>query len=60
MIMDIKEIIKMPKVMNNVHESSYRTWGILEYVEQMVSRGDSKETILEIIKFMKYYPEKSD
>jgi len=47
--MTIEEIIEMPTVINNTHESIYRSWHILELVTLMLKRGDSNETILEVI-----------
>lgn len=47
--MEFKEIIKMPTVINNNHESLYRSYQALSLVKEMLHRGDSNETILEAI-----------
>jgi len=57
----IETIINQPKIRNNVHESVYRSYHIIEYIKEMIKRGDSKETMLEIIEFMEnFYPEDHD
>lgn len=55
--MNIIEISKMPTIISEipagklfVDESALRSFQILEKIKEMVARGDSKETILEIIK----------
>jgi len=45
-------IIDFPQVINNTHESCYRCYHILNYVKIMVERGDSKETIIEVIEHL--------
>jgi len=50
--MELKQIKSMPTVRDNVHESVYRSYQILEKVKEMLSRGDSKETIIETIKYL--------
>lgn len=51
--MKIKEIIEMPTVVDNVHESVFRAYHTLYYVKTMVERGDSKETIIDFIDFIR-------
>jgi len=53
--MEISEIIKMPTVIDNKHESVLRSYHILIYVLKMIHRGDSKETILEVAQFLRDY-----
>jgi capsular polysaccharide biosynthesis protein len=50
--MEIKQIKSMPTVIGNTHESVLRAYQILEKVKQMLERGDSKETIIETIKYL--------
>lgn len=50
--MTLKDIIKMPTVVDNNHESVYRSYHILLKVIEMVERNDSKETIIEIADFL--------
>lgn len=50
--MELKQIKTMPTVRDNVHESVYRSYQILELVKEMLLRKDSKETIIEIIKYL--------
>ena len=52
--MRLEQIIEMPQVLNNTHESSYRCYHILETVLEMVGRGDSKESIADLADFLKY------
>jgi len=42
----------MPTVIGNTHESVLRAYQILEKVKVMLERGDSKETIIETIKYL--------
>ena len=49
----IPEILKYPIIIDNVHESAaYRSYHVLEYVMEMVERGDSKETIKEVVQYL--------
>ena len=52
----LKEIQSRPTSLENIHESCYRSYGILDQVLIMVNRGDSKETIFEVVEFLKEYP----
>jgi len=47
----IENINKMPTAYNKVHESVYRSYCILEQVKEMLKRGDSIETIKDIIRW---------
>ena len=49
----IGEIAKKPTSYNNIHESVFRSYHLLDYVITMVERGDSKETIFEMVEFLK-------
>jgi len=51
--MKIKEILSRPTTIDNIHESCFRSYGILRVVTHMIERGDSKETILELIEFLR-------
>lgn len=42
----IEEIAKMPTVVDNVHESIYRSYATMNLMCEMLERGDSIETIL--------------
>jgi len=55
-----KSIVNSPTVINNVHESSYRVYHILEQVLKMVKRGDCPETIVEVVEYLRGFPEKID
>lgn len=48
-----EQIIGFPTTHNNVHESVYRSYHILEYVLLMVERGDSRETIYEMAELLR-------
>lgn len=52
----LKEIQKMPTCVSAIHESCYRSYHILDQVLNMVKRGDSKETIFEVVEFLREYP----
>jgi hypothetical protein len=51
--MNIEKIKEMPTVYNGVHESIYQSSQLLFEVVEMLKRGDSAETILSIIYFIK-------
>jgi hypothetical protein len=48
----LKEIIEFPNIIRNVHESSYRLHQILMYVLEMIQRGDSNETIMDVYYYL--------
>lgn len=52
--MNIEEIKKMPTVLEEIktHESVLRSYHIVIKIMEMVDRGDSKETIKEIVEFL--------
>ena len=50
--MKAEEILDFPQVINNTHESCYRSFHILFKVIEMVNRGDSKETINETVEIL--------
>ena len=52
----LKQIQMKPTCLENRHESCFRSYSILEQVLIMVERGDSKETIFEVVEFLKEYP----
>lgn len=49
---DFSHIKGFPTVVDNNHESIYRSYQILERVKVMLNRGDSRETIVEMISFL--------
>lgn len=54
--MNIKSIKNMPstyKKGEKVHESIFKSYHILEYVLKLVERGVDKETIKEIVEYLK-------
>ena len=52
----LQQIQRMPTSIDNIHESCFRSDGILGMVLAMVERGDSKQTIFDIVEMMKEYP----
>ncbi len=50
--MELIEILGMPTVIDNTHESCFRSYHVLIHVMTMMERGDSKETILDTIKLL--------
>ena len=55
--MTLSEIQLMPTVIDNTHESCFRSYQILDKVIELISRGDSKQTILDIIEHLRTMPE---
>ena len=52
----LRAIQLKPTTLENIHESCFRSYDILEQVLVMVERGDSKETILQVVEFLRCYP----
>ena len=50
--MRIQEILDMPTVLNNTHESSYRVYHALERVKSLLEHGVPNDVILELIEEM--------
>lgn len=51
--MNLNQIQMMPTLMDKVHESCFQSFHILNFVLIMVERGDSKETILELVEMLR-------
>lgn len=49
----LKNIQQIPTVKDNIHESVFRSYHILRYVLKMLERGDSEETIFEVVTMLK-------
>lgn len=47
--MTIEQIKNMPTTFENLHESIYRSSATLDKVKEMMKRGDSYTTILEVL-----------
>lgn len=54
--MELKQIQKQPTCLEKIHESCYRSYHILDKVMEMINRNDSKETIIEMVEFLRQYP----
>jgi hypothetical protein len=50
--MNLEVIKNTPTVVNNVHESVYKSSQVLTLVEAMLKRGDSMATILMVVNFL--------
>lgn len=50
---EIDYIRSRPTLVCNTHESTLQAYQILNKVEAMLKRGDSRETILEMIDYLK-------
>lgn len=50
--MTLTEIKALPTIINNTHESVYRVYHVLDKVMEMINRGDTKETIIEVVNFL--------
>lgn len=48
------EIARTPTVIDNMHESLFKSYQTLKYVKKMLQRGDSKETILDLLTLLNY------
>lgn len=46
---DMVKTMQMPTVIDGTHESCYQAYQILMYVRRMLERGDSHQTILDMI-----------
>ena len=55
--MTLSEIQLMPTAIDNTHESCFRSYHILDKAIDLISRGDSKQTILDIIEHLRTMPE---
>ena len=58
--MRLQDILELPVVVDNIHVSVYRHPCILNYVLKMIDRGDSKETIHEIVILLTSYEPKAN
>ena len=47
-IPELIQIQNIPTKMDDIHQSVFRSHGVLHYIMQMVKRGDSKETIQDV------------
>jgi len=54
--MNLKEIQRLPISLENIHESCFRSYHILNQVLEMIGRNDSANTIFEVVEFLKEYP----
>ena len=52
----LKQIQAMSTTLENIHESCFRSYHILKQVMIMVERGDTKQTIFEVVEFLQEYP----
>lgn len=50
---NMEQIQKFQKTHENIHESIFQSYHILDKVLQMVDRGDSKETIFEVVELLR-------
>lgn len=50
--LNFSQILAKPVVIDNIHESCYRSYHILNMVLTMIERGDSKETIIELAEYL--------
>jgi hypothetical protein len=46
----IEDIRRLPTELDGIHESCFRSFHVLNLVCSMVKRGDSKETIIMVVK----------
>lgn len=46
---DILDIMNMPTVINNVHESAYRSYHILSFVKGLLERGTPPAVVVDLL-----------
>jgi hypothetical protein len=46
----ITRIQKLPNTLNNIHESCYKSYHVMNLMVEMLERGDSAESILMLVK----------
>jgi len=51
----IDTIATLPTILGNTHESVLRSYNVLQYVTELLKRGDSRETILELLEYFGYH-----
>ena len=56
----LKTIQAKPTILENIHESCFRSYDILEQVLIMVERDDTKETIFEVVELLKGCPTETE
>lgn len=47
-----------PTIIDDVHESAFRSYQILKILLEMIKRNDSRETMIEIITLLTSFPPK--
>lgn len=50
------KIQSIPTTIDNVHESAFRSYHILNQVLKMVDRNDSRDSIFEVVELLKSNP----
>jgi len=58
--MKIREIVETPTVIDGIHESCFRSYQILHYVEYLLSKNTPTIVILDIIDELKSWSSKED
>ena len=53
--MKFNKLKEVPTTINNVHESCYRSFQVLQDVKEMIKRKDSLETIEEYIELIESF-----
>ena len=47
---DIERIQRLPNTIGDIHESCYKSFHVMNLISTMLERGDSKETILMVLR----------
>jgi hypothetical protein len=50
------DIMQMPTVIDKIHESPFRSWHILNYVETLLERDTPPDVVLEIVRSLRTAP----
>lgn len=56
--MNILNIVNEPTTVNDIHESVYRSYHILNLVEDLLGRGVPSDVILELLRELREAPRK--
>ena len=55
---DICQLDIQPTTIENVHESCYRSFNVIDILREMLDRKESRKSMIELIKYYKNLPQK--
>lgn len=50
---------QFPTIIDDIHESEFRSFHVLRLILEMIEREDSKDTIMEVMALLSSYPQKA-